>query len=137
VTIKTDFTEEQLFDLLEFWQPLLRLADWNIELEVLTMDDMNGTYGNATWQMPKREAAVRLADPKTFGRNTVVRDSEVTLVHELFHIVTAGICDKLDGDFTRQEGEVFIEQPTEATSKALVWLRRNGGYTFEWEKESS
>jgi len=135
--IVTTLTNKQIQEVICYWVDVLRLRDWNISWALRAMDDMEKAYARISWQMTKGTAHISLSDPKSWGQTTEAQDQEVSIVHELVHLSTAGMCDRLEPIFTKQEDDIFVERPTERISQGMVDLRRNGGHKFSWEKRKA
>lgn len=104
---------------LRYWQRLLRLQDWDIELRVVRRHELDDAYGRcSTWSAVGR-AKIRLLDPQDFEPTIDPRDRDikVTLVHELLHLRIPA--DQADGSSSLGQ-----EQAVERIAQALVHLRR-------------
>lgn len=100
------------------WQKLLRLQDWDIHIYIKRAQDfhISESQGEVTWNLPRKEAIIRLLDPIDYGERDWSQDHEVTLVHELLHLHFAHHREPVTED----------EQAIAAISKALVTLEREG-----------
>ena len=118
-------TEEQARGRCAYWQKVLCLQDWQVEVSVVREKQMSVEgLAECHWQIKKRWAVVNLRDyvdfdPDWFGS----RDMELSLVHELLHMHAAAF-DDYEVDTPK---EVALEQAIHAISTALVELERRGG----------
>jgi len=118
-------TADALRERLVYWQRVLRLQDWDIEVRVLPQHHLNAdspmSTGRISFNHVYRSACILVADPATviddhtaaFTRHSVY-DPEQTLVHELVHLLMP----------SPGEVKVDVEFTVEAVSKALVRLAR-------------
>ena len=107
-------TTRELRELLAFWQPALRLADWDIEVHARTRKSLNGDDGEAAIYPEIKEAEIGVVSTKP---SSAYADHETILVHELLHCYF----ERLRNDST--DGEV--ERIVEDLSKAIVRIQRN------------
>lgn len=112
-------TEERpdLDALLAFWQPRMRLADWDVRVEYKRHMERSG-YIIADFAY--KRADITIMDPIDWPGGRPL-DPERRLVHELGHLHFAAF--KTDDDTPLGDAE---EQAVEAFSKALVELKRMG-----------
>jgi len=105
-------------DVLEYWQRQLRYQDWDIDLQIVPHDVIQAAGQCEEWRGARR-ARIRVASADTMPRASepIHEDQEVTIVHELLHIVIPG--DQEDGS-----SSVLQEQGVEAIAQALVRARR-------------
>lgn len=106
-------SKRRLEDLLAFWQPALRLADWDIEVKAATRKAMGGDDGENYAYPELREAEIRVVNGATSSR---FADHETVLVHELVHCHLETI--------RTDENNAALETAIEAISKAIVALKR-------------
>lgn len=101
--------------LLAEWAPVLRLADWDIELKVASPSSMQDADGKA-WIYPSiREGEIWITKGRMSSR---FADAETVLVHELLHFHFE--------ELRTDENEKHLEIALELLSKALVKLKRDG-----------
>lgn len=113
-------TEPMLRAWLDNWQRRLGLTEWKIEARVVRLTDLQkGTIANIHWSLPKRTATIKVLDPidSTLPRGEVIRDTELSVVHELVHLSMAKL--PLDGGDTELE-----EETVKRISTALVALEK-------------
>jgi len=105
---------------LRYWRRALRLMDWDITLHVCRHFEMPERLGECAVNATSREARIRILDPRDISPDAtaVSRDVEVTLVHELLHVLFP---QDEDGWCSTQQ-----EQAIDTTARALVNLRRFG-----------
>lgn len=118
---------DQAYAQLRFWQELLRLQDWNIELRIVrqfTLDDPD-TLAECEYYLERKDAIIRIVIPEDLDRfedvylGNEARDYDITLVHELLHLHFA--------QFAPPEDEVVHEQVINTLSRAFVKLYRIAG----------
>jgi hypothetical protein len=113
-------TDAMLRSWLDSWQRRLGLTEWKIEARVVRLKELQkGTIANIHWSLPKRTATIKVLDPldSTLSKGDVVRDTELSVVHELIHLSMAKL--PLDG------GDADIEEETvKRISVALMSLEK-------------
>ena len=103
-----------------YWQDFLGLLDWHIEVRVLRHFEIGSDVGGSTYVNRLREiAVVNIQDPRDLNPALIwiERDTEITLVHELLHVLIRG--DEPDGG-SSEEQERYIDR----LARCLVMLRR-------------
>jgi hypothetical protein len=88
------------------WQRRLGLSEWKIESKIVRQAQLpKGTVANIHWSLPRKTANVRVLDPaeSTLPKTEIVRDTELSVVHELIHLSMAKL--PLDGNDTDLEEE--------------------------------
>lgn len=116
-------TEDELCELCREWQGILRLQDWDIEVRVVNLEDLDGHYGDCKTSLVKRTARIRVALPEA---SVWVKDSEVVeredletcVVHELMHVMLRPMHPEDPGAGNAEE------QACHFTAQALVALKR-------------
>jgi len=126
-------TGEQINDVIRYWRNKLALRDWEISWTMHNDSDMNDCYAQVGHSLPYMTAHIRISDPSTWSANADDTDMEESILHEMVHVRTAEICDKLKGTLTREEELVFLERPTDVLARTLVELRRMSDL-FDWEE---
>jgi hypothetical protein len=117
-------TNDDLQQALAFYQPLLRLADWRIEVSFVHHHDLPETAVAASqiFEPERRSRIAILAEAEYDPDNQAKMDSEHSLVHELIH---------LHLELWRVEDNtpqwMQKEQAINMLAEALVTLRRQGG----------
>ncbi|MBC7927446.1 MAG: hypothetical protein H7039_17500 [Bryobacteraceae bacterium] len=111
-------TDTTVYGWLSSWQHRLGLDEWKIEARIVRSKDLQkGTVANIHWSLPKRTATIKVLNPvdSNLPRSEVVRDTELSVVHELVHLSMAKL--PLDG------GNPDLEEETvKRISIALVAL---------------
>lgn len=108
-----------------YWQKVLALQDWNIDVRIVRQWDMSdqSTLAECEWYLRRKDAIIRLLHPsdiagvKQYFINEEEADYDISLVHELLHLHFA----PLDRG---KENEVPIEQAINALSRGYVKLYR-------------
>jgi len=80
-------TQEHLIELLKRWQGLLRLQDWDIDINY---DEIRAYHhGSVNWDTVSSRAVISLTDPLKYNKHDAIVDYniEVSIIHELVHIV--------------------------------------------------
>jgi hypothetical protein len=106
---------------LSFWQQRLNLQDWKVSITVCRSSDLRRqTVGNVHWDPKKKTAVIRVLDASDYeiGFPAVLRDVEITVVHELVHLELAYL--------PRNESSADPEeQAVNRITDALLKLHRN------------
>ena len=111
-------TEEMIHGWVKSWTRRLALSEWKIEAKIVRLAQLpRGTVANIHWSLPRRTATIKVLDPvdSTLPRNEIVRDTELSVVHELVHLSMAKL--PLDSNDTELE-----EQVVKRLSVALMSL---------------
>lgn len=101
--------------LLAFWQPVLRVADWHV---LVQLDAKLEAYGVCQPDYTYKRALITLRDP---AAPLPGYDLEETLVHELVHLHFAAF--DTQGGSPERTAE---EQAVESLMRALIQLKRSG-----------
>lgn len=120
-------TMDEARDRLAYWQDVLRLKDWDIDVSIERRREIGGGgLGCATIDCYRR-ARVRLCDPIDYDERDwpIDRDMEATLVHELvhLHLDDLRVVEK-DKDGKTTAEYVALERATETLARALLALSR-------------
>jgi hypothetical protein len=94
-----------IHDLLPYWQKRLQLQDWNVYILLSRPVDLRrGTLGNIHWDMEKKSATIRVMDASGYPPDVtaMLKDMQVTVVHELVHLELASL-PVSDADRSNQE----------------------------------
>jgi hypothetical protein len=112
--------------LLKKWQRKLRLMDWEITISYGTPEQLGSTadntvYGQCRPQRQHRSAEILVLDPSHFSPDAPAHytNVELTLVHELCHIVCEPVFDKVK---LTKENDLAQEVIVETFAKALLEL---------------
>jgi hypothetical protein len=124
-------SEEELRERLEYWQRVLRLQDWRIDVQRVGSDKLGVDLGDVTTDSSARHAMVQILseeakDPTNPWQKTfpIYYDEEYTLVHELLHIVFDELIEHSAEDSDKNHRE---EQAINAVAEALITLGRKAG----------
>jgi hypothetical protein len=111
-------TESQVNEWVKRWQRRLSLEDWKIEAKIVRLSQLpKGTVANIHWSLPRKQATIKVLDSidSTLAKSDIVRDTELSVVHELVHLSMAKL--PLDANNTELE-----EEAVKKISAALVAL---------------
>lgn len=99
-------TEDQVSAWVKRWQGRLGLGDWKIESRVVRLWQLpKGTLANIHWSLPRKLATIKVLDSadSTLSKDDIIRDTELSVVHELIHLSMAKL--PLDANNTELEEE--------------------------------
>src|SRR6476646_1256481 len=85
-------TEQMVSGWVSRWQRRLGMEDWKIETRIVRLTQLpKGTVANIHWSLPRRTATIKVLDPidSTLAKSEIVRDTELSVVHELVHLSMA------------------------------------------------
>jgi hypothetical protein len=111
-------TEEMVNGWVVRWQRRLAMQDWKIDTKIVRLSQLpKGTVANIHWSLPRRTATIKVLDPidSTLPKSEIVRDTELSVVHELVHLSMAKL--PLDSNNTDLE-----EETVKKLSAALMAL---------------
>jgi hypothetical protein len=120
ITSDTDPAQRQalanryIHDLLPYWQQRLQLQDWSVYILLSRPADLRpGTLGNIHWDMEKKSATIRVMDASGYTSDVtaMLKDMQVTVVHELVHLELASLPVS---DADRNNQEYAIDHLTDA-----------------------
>lgn len=112
-------TQKQLQKRLKYWQKVLRLQDWKLDVSISTIKEMDGFAADIRRIEAIKQAKIRVMGPnETQADHWVPLDMELLLVHELVHLHYETTHDK------KRHEVVRIEQGVESISEALIALER-------------
>ena len=107
-------TEKQLKNSLKEWQAILRLQDWDIEVQLCPQHTLvQESLGEVTYSDNRKKAIIRIPTPDTFHSEIDEgQDMVDLLVHELLHLHLV---------FVRREApEIDLESAVNRIGGALV-----------------
>ncbi len=108
------FASERLW----VWQRRLNLQDWNIAVVVSRAGELKPrTLGNVHWDLDKKTAVIRVLDPADYRLPPalVLRDIELTVVHELIHLeIAPALADLHRTDANRVQEEKAVDHMADA-----------------------
>jgi hypothetical protein len=99
-------TEAQINAWVKRWQKRLGLHDWKIESKIVRLWQLpKGTVANIHWSLPRKQATIKVLDSidSAVAKGEIVRDTELSVVHELVHLSMAKL--PLDSNNTELEEE--------------------------------
>ena len=111
--------------LLVEWQKRLGLTDWtiklvdNCKLDAMSMQDSSGC---TVWTECNKAARIEMLDPAYYGNRIAPYDWEKTLVHELLHLKTSLVSDRVDDLQVR-----YMHQMIDDLARAFVDAKRCTG----------
>lgn len=108
-------TNRELRDLLAYWQPALRLADWDIEVKAVPSARLDGDDGECCAYPDIKEAEILITRSRPSSQ---FADHETILVHELLHCHLSPL--------QTSKTEAAVERIVEDLAKAIVRLARGG-----------
>jgi hypothetical protein len=115
--------EKQLNEDLDYWKKILRLQDWEININIEREKNMllEGTEGTCSWDISNKRAQIQILDSIDYDEDFIWKqDMEETLVHELLHLHYGTF-----ENFERGTQEnTMMEQSIVIISKALINLKR-------------
>ena len=106
-------TEQMVNEWVGRWQRRLAMEDWKIETKIVRLNQLpKGTVANIHWSLPRRTATIKVLDPidSTLPKSEIVRDTELSVVHELVHLSMAKL--PLDSNNTDLEEETVKKLST-------------------------
>jgi hypothetical protein len=111
-------TETQVAVWVKTWQRRLGLHEWKIEAKIVRLAQLpKGTIANIHWSLPRKTATIKVLDSadSNLSKADFIRDTELSVVHELIHLSMAKL--PLDANDTDLE-----EEAVKRISTALVAL---------------
>ncbi|HYZ84750.1 MAG TPA: hypothetical protein VE621_10120 [Bryobacteraceae bacterium] len=113
-------TPEMVAAWVKRWQSRLNLQEWTIEAKIVRQKDLpKNAVANIRWSLGTRKATIRVLDPvdSSLKASEIVRDTELSVVHELVHLSMAKL--PLDPNHTDLE-----EEAVKRLSVALMSLEK-------------
>lgn len=104
------------------WQERLGLKEWRIKLVDNCLPDemtLEGCAGCTDWSETIKTARIEILDPKLYGERIVPFDYEKTLIHELLHLKTCLVSDRVDDLQAR-----YMHQMIDDLARAFVDAKR-------------
>jgi hypothetical protein len=114
-------SEAQVASWVKVWQRRLGLHEWKIEAKVVRLPQLpKGTIANIHWSLPRKTATIKVLDSSdsNLSRADFIRDTELSVVHELVHLSMAKL--PLDSNDTELE-----EEAVKRISAALIALDKD------------
>ncbi len=83
----TELTQQQAESWLEEWQPILRLCDWNISVQVVRGREVDNDHGQCWLSRQEKVARIKLKMPGDHDETqSTPYNAEHTLIHELIEL---------------------------------------------------
>ena len=81
-------SQAELDRLLEKWQRILRLQDWDVKIKFATYGELDGHEGDCNVVLERKHATIRILRPEHFDatEKDLPYNLEDTVIHELLHI---------------------------------------------------
>ena len=120
--------EHELKELCAYWQKVLRLQDWDVNIKIARVFEMHEDgIGEINMVMSLKKAFIQILDTNDSAPDED-KDIELTLVHELVHLHLA--------EWSEQESGMPVsgEQAVDLLAKALVQLKRSAESSKEPKK---
>jgi hypothetical protein len=120
-----DAFEKELRKQLAYWQRILYLQDWTIDVRVVRQWDMGDrlTLAQCEWFLQRKDAIIQVLNPHDLPGissrflHSEECDYDVSLVHELLHLHFA--------PFHKDADDVAHEQAINSISRGIVRVWRN------------
>ena len=131
---------EHIAEMVEYWQPRLGIYDWAIKLAVKQQINVhNEGIAASHWNLSRRQAWIDLSRSDSRVEDAMEDDQEMTLVHELLHIVFATWHDTTRSQIPTNgvQNDVCCEQPIDQLAETLVLMRRSSGHKFSFEQKGT
>jgi hypothetical protein len=115
-------TQEQLNEIVQYWQKELRLSDWYIEVRHGNKKEMDGNIGYLIPCSQYKCAEILVCKFKNYPANAYYPyDPDFIVVHELLHLSQLFYTDDRISDERYQD---HLEFSINSTAMLLVKLRR-------------
>ncbi len=114
--------QQGLEQCLSFWKEVLGLQPWAIQVMFDRAENLDGYLANIRYEATREMGVLRVRDPRDWYGFAWKQDVEVSIVHELLHLIFWPF-DHLDRN---PLAEAHEEQIVERLARSLVTLRRRG-----------
>lgn len=119
--MKCNITESELCRLCAQWQERLKLQHWTIAVGIFSLESFERAeaQGEIQFSIDTGRALIKILDPEKYPESPFKQDMEISLVHELLHLMFA--------PFTPKEGTLqhsFMENSIENLAQILVASKR-------------
>lgn len=131
---------DHVVEMIEYWQPRLGIYDWAIKIAVKQQINIhNEGIAASHFNLARRQAWIDLSRSDSRNEDSDKDDQEMSLVHELLHVVFAAWHDSTRAHLKTSgvEYNVCCEQPIDQLAETLVLMRRSSGHKFSFEQERS
>lgn len=114
-------TKPNLQRLLKKWQPRLHLQHWEISLKWNSYEALKGNVGLCHYKTDHLAAEISIAELDSLPPDTweQYKNIELTVVHELMHLVLAQVFDRVKAHPTVDD---LKEQAVETLAKVVLGL---------------
>ena|SRR3990167_24249 len=110
--------------LVKKWQLILRLEDWDVDIDFGSIIETEGNAAICEWVINEKAAKVRVLRLRDWPKDFIgTRDYEITVVHELEHLHAA----RFDRYRAGSPRDVALELMIQRNAEALVALDRKAG----------
>lgn len=123
--------ETGLRELLKVWEEILNLQSWDVKTGIYRERDFCGPerQGENEYNLATGTSLIRILDPADYPESKFKQDMEITLVHELLHLLFA----PFEPDEGNNELEhKFMERAICQLSEVLVRLKREAQRNAEF-----
>ena len=101
--------EEFLTARLAVWRQRLKLHDWTISIVPSHLGDLKpGTLGHIHWDADRKMASIQVLDASDYrlACPDALNDMELTVVHELVHLILSPVSRSIEADRGAEEHTV-------------------------------
>ncbi len=94
VEYRQALANQYIHEILPYWQKRLQLNDWNVYILLARPEDLRpGTLGNIHWDRELKTATIHVMDASGYPADLIamLKDMQVTVVHELIHLELASL----------------------------------------------
>src|ERR1035437_814156 len=118
---RTAPTELDLKALMQKWQKILRLQDWEIDIQFIEPMLIGGSLGETHPSISTKSAKIfvsrqDMAYPRSVSLENRIKDIENTVVHELLHVMFAAVTS--DIKYAEEHAVIAI---ADALYKGMDW----------------
>jgi hypothetical protein len=127
---------KDITEMIEYWSPFLGISDWAINVKIMKqMDIHNEGVAASKSLLARRQGWIELARSDSRSSTAMNEDTEMSVVHELLHIMFAAWHDSSRTQHSPGgvEFDVCCEQPIDQLAETLVTMRRSTGHKFSFE----
>ena len=83
-----EVTDSDLRAIVAYWQPRLRLSDWDIQVEKVHPETLDCDWGQVKIHDVKKRAMIQVSDQEKIAEDKKWHESyEQVILHEMLHIV--------------------------------------------------
>lgn len=123
-------SQEQLNELLAYWQDKLFLNNWTVKAKLVDQEELEGCQGSNSFVHSLMSSFIRISSHQE--ETSVTKEChEQTLVHELLHLKY----NLMDADSKSYESEYLSAEEhrlLEQLAKSLIMVKYN--LSFDWFK---